>query len=221
MALKFITIATSEPVVDFLHKKISLSLREDKQVLLLVPGGSAIQIVIDLAQKLSKETVPLGKLVLTLTDERYGPVGHADSNWKQLNDSGLKLPGVTLHSVLNDKSMADTERDFEMFLNNQINEADYTIGFFGIGPDGHTSGILPNSSAVHASHLVHAYDGGTYQRITTTPAAISKLDEAVVYAVGESKWPVLRQLETKKSIDEQPAQALKRIPKVTIFSDKP
>lgn len=219
MAINFKAATSTTQVATFLAGAITPKLKKYKRVLLLIPGGSAIKVVIELARQLTKENVPLDKLVLTLTDERYGPVGHTDSNWRQLNDSGLNLPGANLRPVLNGKSMAGTERDFEDFLRSQINEADYKIGFFGIGPDGHTSGVLPHSSAMHATNLVHGYDGGTFMRITTTPVAISMLDEAVVYAVGESKWPVLKELKAEKPIDEQPAQVLKNIPTVTIFSD--
>ena len=55
--------------------------------------------------------------------------------------------------------------------------------------------------------------------MTTTPAALARLDEAVVYALGESKWPVIDQLEDDLPLNDQPAQALKQIPKLTIFND--
>jgi 6-phosphogluconolactonase/glucosamine-6-phosphate isomerase/deaminase len=90
---------------------------------------------------------------------------------------------------------------------------------FGIGSDGHTAGILPRSSAVDEMRLAHGYDGGTFKRITMTRPAITQLDEAVIYTMGKDKWPVLDQLENDVAIDEQPAQILKQVPKVTIFND--
>ncbi len=45
-----------------------------------------------------------------------------------------------------------------------------------------------------------------------TASAIAKLDEAVVYAVGENKWTVLDQLEHDDlSIVDQPAEAKRKI----------
>ena len=35
-----------------------------------------------------------------LTDERYGPVGHPDSNWSQLLQKGFDLPQAKLVPVL-------------------------------------------------------------------------------------------------------------------------
>ena len=51
--------------------------------------------------------------------------------------------------------------------------------------------------------------------------ALAKLGEAVVYATGESKWPQLDRLETELTIAEQPAQTLKTVSKLTIFTDRP
>lgn len=215
----FKKITSPEPVVTYLYETISSKLKSGQKVFWLVPGGSAIALVVSIGERLVKDNVPVSNLTVTLTDERFGEVGHADSNWKQLGDSGFTLPGANLYPVLAGKDMRSTIADFTNLLQKQLSEADYRIGFFGIGPDGHTSGILPASSAVVATELVHGYDGGTYQRITTTPAALVKLDEAVAYAAGEAKWPIIDQLDTDLPIDKQPAQILKKIPKLTIFND--
>jgi hypothetical protein len=53
-----------------------------------------------------------------------------------------------------------------------------------------------------------------------TAPAITRLDEAVVYAIGENKWPVLAQLaQSDLPLTDQPAQVLKRVRIVTIFND--
>ena len=44
---------------------------------------------------------------------------------------------------------------------------------------------------------------------------------AVVYAAGEVKWPVIDRLETDLPAAEQPAQILKLLSKLTIFTDRP
>jgi 6-phosphogluconolactonase/glucosamine-6-phosphate isomerase/deaminase len=163
----------------------------------------------------------LSKLNLSLMDERFGEVDHKDSNWKQLLDAQFEAPGAKLEPVLTGASVQETAEAFESFLLHAFATTDYHLGLLGIGPDGHTSGILPHSPAVTAPGLVCAYDGGAFQRITTTPAALGKLNEAVVYATGEAKWPVLDRLETDLPIADQPAQALKTLSKLTIFTDRP
>jgi 6-phosphogluconolactonase/glucosamine-6-phosphate isomerase/deaminase len=67
--------------------------------------------------------------------------------------------------------------------------------------------------------LVCGYDTPTFSRITITPKAIEKLDEAVVWMQGENKWNVLKDLEKDIDIKKQPAQILKKVPLLTIFTD--
>jgi 6-phosphogluconolactonase/glucosamine-6-phosphate isomerase/deaminase len=217
MSIKFTKITSTEPVIEYLVQAISEQLKAGKRVFWLVPGGSSISIAAEVSKRLSD--TPLDKLTVTLTDERYGDVGHADSNWKQLADAGFALPGADLHPVLDGQDMLATVSHFAETLQTALENADYALGFFGIGPDGHTAGILPGSPAVTETAFAAGYDAGNFKRITMTPPAIAKLDEAVVYAVGEAKWPIFEQLGTDLPLEQQPAQSLKQVPKTTIFND--
>ena len=216
MPLDFRKITSDNQVSEYLAEIIGAKLMSGEKVLWLVSGGSAIKIATKTAENL--KNAPLENLIVTLIDERWGPVGHKDSNWHQLEQAGFSLPGAVLMPVLNGKNRKTTADNFAILLQSYLGEV-YSISLLGIGPDGHTSGILPGSSAVNAEGLTHDYEGGGYQRVTTTAKALSLLDEAVVYAVGEAKKPVLQQLEQDVSPAEQPAQFLKRIKKVTIFND--
>lgn len=217
MALTFRKLTDTNTVVDCLLRVIGERLDQGQTVLWLVPGGSAIALAAAASQGLTAHDT--SKLTVSLTDERYGLVGHADSNWQQLGQAGFHIPGAQLHPVLTGADLTATTQAFAAFLDTALETADYRLGFFGIGPDGHTAGILPGSPAVTATQSAAGYDGGQFQRITITPAAIKRLDEAVVYAVGEPKWPIFDQLETDIALEKQPAQILKQVPIVTIFND--
>lgn len=220
MNVAFRTIDSIEPVVEYLSGVISDQLAAGKRVLWLVAGGSSMPVAVAVSETLKNSGISLANLAMTLTDERYGDVGHADSNWRQLEELKFDLPGAALHPVLTGKDMNATVTDFAEILETEFEKADFCIALFGIGPDGHTAGILPDSPAVAEKQFAHGYDAGTYKRITMTPPAVARLDEAVVYAIGEPKWPVLDALETDLSLHEQPAQILKQVPKCTIFTDK-
>ena len=114
-----------------------------------------------------------------------------------------------------------------------------------MGADGHTSGILPGSPSAliaaetlamnfHKSEpnspgspnsfatdqpLASAYDWSDYQRITTTLAVLAQLDEAVLYACGETKWPMLKRLRDDVPVVDMPVQLLKQVKLVTVFTD--
>ncbi len=220
MQLEFIRATSAKPVAEYLAGKLLGQLGAGRTVLWLLSGG----LVVDTAAAVTRILAgrDLSRLTVSLIDERYGPPGHPDSNWQKLAEGGaLKLPGATLHPVLAGLSQPDTAAAFEAFLSQQSDTADYRLGSLGIGPDGHTSGILPHSRAVTAKGLAYAYDGPDFPRVTTTAEALRHLQEAVVYAAGEAKWPVLDRLETALSPADQPAQFLKSIPRLTIFTDRP
>jgi 6-phosphogluconolactonase/glucosamine-6-phosphate isomerase/deaminase len=217
MTIVFKKVSSIDPVADFIAGRLIQHLEEGKRVLWLVPGGSSIVIAAAVSQHLKGK--PLGKLAVTLTDERYGEINHPDSNWRQLDEAGFELPGASLRPVLQGLDLDSTVGSFAETLKEEFNRADYRLGFFGIGPDGHTAGILPGSPAVRSGVLTAGYDAGNFRRLTMTPPAIDQLDEAVVYAVGEAKWPVIDALATSIEWDVQPAQALKQVPRLTVFND--
>jgi 6-phosphogluconolactonase/glucosamine-6-phosphate isomerase/deaminase len=198
---------------DLLISKLSKGLR----VLWLVPGGSGIDIASTVSHSIPDELKQT--LTISLTDERYGEIHHPDSNWEQLKKAGFNFNGVTLKPVLNSDSRQKTTEMYSNNLEAMLHSYDYTIGFFGIGPDGHTAGILPGSPAVQATEYAATYDASNFERITMSPKAIVELNEAVAYATGENKWPVIQQLQTTVPIDIQPAQILKAVPKFTLFTD--
>jgi len=215
--LNFIHTEGPEAAAEFTARQILAALQTGRQVLWLVSGGSAIAVAVAAAAKLG--AVPPSHLTVTLADERYGAVGHADSNWQKLTAAGFTLANARLLPVLAGADFSETTRVFNDRLAAEFKRADYVIALLGIGPDGHTAGILPSSPAVTATDLVAAYEGPDFQRITITPAAIGKLSEAIVYSVGANKWPALKQLRREIAVTDQPAQILKTLDKLTIFTD--
>lgn len=215
--------AETKPVTDHLVAVIAEKLAAGQKVLWLVPGGSAIAIVVAVAEALKGQQapLPLGNLTVTLTDERYGAVGHDNSNWAQLEKAGFSLPGAVLQPVLAGKSFDQTAADWNTTLTDDLANADYVLAFVGMGADGHATGVLPGSPALAATSLVAAYESAPYQRITTTPEFFKHINEAVIFAVGEKKWPALRALLNPAAENVYPAQLLQQVPKLTVFCDLP
>src|SRR3569833_1387130 len=100
-----------------------------------------------------------------------------------------------------------------------ISRVDFVMALSGMGADAHILGIKPHSPAINSQRLVEGYEWEDYQRLTLTIAAIPKIDELIIYAVGEEKHPVIDALEEKVPVDEQPAQALKLAKRLVIFND--
>lgn len=216
--MKFINAPLEQAVAE-LSDQLSSKLNQGR-VLWLISGGSNIQPAVEVMTSLSdKQTA---NLTVTLVDERYGPVGHPDSNWQKLLEAGFKFRHATAIPVLTSKGLAETVSDFEAELGTAFQQSDYSLALVGIGPDGHTSGILPNSEATKVTgQLTYGYQGPDFMRITTTFDAIQKIDIAVVFAYGESKKSTLTTLRDQSvDLNEQPAQILKQIPEATIYTDQ-
>lgn len=216
--MNLISTSDHSEIVEYLTTTISNRLESGESVLWLVPGGSAMGVATKVLESLVE--VDSGSLCITLTDERYGNPGHEDENWTQLMQLGFAVESINAYRVLRGESPEDTARDFSAKLYELFNTYSYRIGLFGMGADGHTAGILPHTSGVDSDELAVYYVGDDYPRVTMTGEAIAQLDEAVLFAYGESKHEQVRRL-LYEDIDahEQPAKLLLDAGKFSVYTD--
>jgi len=215
--MKYIKLQNFETIIDDLINSIVSKLNSGNAVLLLLSGGSAIDLAAKMGQQL--KDYDLSKLHITLMDERYGPVGHPGSNWQQLQIAGFKANGAHLYPVLSGRQIEKTNAEFSATLEELFGLGSYVIGLFGMGADGHTAGLLPGIGSINKTIWSDYFTGPDFQRITMTPWSLAKVDQAILYAVGEQKHPALKKLSEKIDVNTQPVQLLKQIPNVTIYND--
>lgn len=203
-----------------LAQRIIQELKLGREVLWLITGGSSIPSSIEALAELKQNLTDLSNLTVTLTDERYGEVGHKDSSWQKLTDSGFDFEFVNAIPVLIGKSFDETAYEWERRVTDALNEADVVIAQFGVGTDMHIAGILPESEGARAAGLVSHYVAGTFDRITLTFDALSRVSSAFVFIFGEAKRGVVDKLRTCDLPPEfMPASILKSIPEVFVYSD--
>lgn len=213
--MHFIRTTSPHPAAGYLAATLNKLLSQKERIVWLISGGVEIAVAVAAQKQL---TITEGLVVLQV-DERFGPPGHRDSNWQHLLDAGFSTRNIECHPILTGSTISETVQDYTELLMLALNRADYRIGLFGIGNDGHTAGILPRSPAAEDPHLVSAYQAPDFERITITPAAITHLDEAILYAPGQEKRHALQQLHLQLPITLQPMQALKLVRKLVIYSD--
>lgn len=209
---KFLKITSDEQAIDFISNKINRALATNKKVLWLVSGGSFVPIAVSVRNNLKNTT----KLTVTLTDERYGPPGHKDSNWQRLLEAGFNFSNIQSYALLNGEKIAETTFNFDSFLKGRF---DFHLGTFGMGADGHTAGILPDSKLSDSQKLAEFYVGPDFERITVTPKYIASLEQAIVYARGESKHKAIDNYSKALSVESQPVQILKSIASTIFIND--
>jgi len=207
-----------ETVALLLAARLLTQLERGRRVLWLLSGGSGGRICVETSRLLAGHN--LSSLYITLSDERYGTQGHADENFQQLVDMGFHAQGATFYRPLSHKDRHETTQDFAAWLEHTSQLVDYRIALLGMGADGHTSGIKPHSPAVSSSEAAVDFTGDDYERISTTASFLLTLDEAVLQVFGSDKHLALRDLLAQaKTLDEQPAQIIYKIPRVTLVTD--
>jgi 6-phosphogluconolactonase/glucosamine-6-phosphate isomerase/deaminase len=135
---------------------LSNALNQYKSVIWLVPGGSNIPLVVDTMALIDESLTHT--LIIMQTDERYGTLQSPDCNWRQLLQAGFNPKNAQVYPILvnDEETLAEASLRYNQTLQEQFDTADYRIGQFGIGTDGHTAGIKPDT----ASDSVSSVSGG-------------------------------------------------------------
>ncbi len=244
--MKFTIHTSTEISLSIANKIIS---HRDKKVLLLLPGGSFLDLIPEIFATILKSAesnvVELNFLTITVIDERYqeGKAEHQDSNFSQINAVAeaheLRQKGVTFYSVLKEGlSLEDTAREYDQFITNAIHgEGMHKIGVLGVGTDYHLAGIMPLKQEYYnkfKSNYVCGYrisevsdsDNEHEERVTLNFNGIMKLDDVSLYAIGPNKYTILRNLvaanaPTIKEISDKPVLFLHELKKdVEIYTDQ-
>ncbi len=221
--MKFIKTSDSAKGVKALTARLKNELGKSKKVLWLLSGGSAVTAEVEILSALHKST-KIENLAVMLMDERYGPAGHADSNWQQLLEAGADFSGLYALPVMGAeaKSFEETVSEYARLTSTALDGADVVVGLFGMGPDGHTAGLLPNTTAVQKTEqLVVGYKSAPYMRISLTRKALQRVDVAYVFAFGDPKNKALSVLQArKKTFVTLPSKLLWDVPEAYVYNDQ-
>jgi 6-phosphogluconolactonase/glucosamine-6-phosphate isomerase/deaminase len=221
--MEFIQSKDGKEGVEKMAVRLAASLGENLRVLWLICGGSNIPLASEAMTQLRKSVSheQLGLLTVGQTDERYGPIGHKDSNWKQMEDAQFNFDNVNPMPILLGESLEKTVEEYARRIKNAFEENDIVVAQFGIGADGHVAGMLPGCEAIDESALVGGYVAEPFVRVTLTPPAFEGIDIAYTFAFGDSKHEAVTRLWQKDlTVFEMPCQILKRIPESYFYSDQ-
>lgn len=216
-SMKF--IKQKEGLADILAKVVNDSLGKYNQVIWLVSGGSNISISVGAMQLIDDNLS--SKLVIMQTDERYVDPNSPDCNWYQLAQTGFDTKQAKTFPILSSGlSLAETATNYAKVVSEQFDQAEYIIGQFGIGANGHTAGIMPGSVAAKSRDLVIGYEAEDFKRVTLGFEAIKQLKVAYTFAFGEDKFKALTDLADKDlSLEELPSGILKQIDGSVVYND--
>jgi 6-phosphogluconolactonase/glucosamine-6-phosphate isomerase/deaminase len=219
--MKFIKVSGPDAGAQIVLKSLEQSLSSGVKVLWLLAGGSNISAEAAISKQLTNNLV--ANLSTILTDERFGPVDHANSNVKLLKDAGFDFSRIKIQPTLSNelKTLEETVYHYDQIIKESFKQADIIIGQFGMGPDGHIAGILPQSPAVRVKgKLATGYQALDFVRVSMTFDAIKKVDKAYLLAFGEAKKvPLANLMDKEVDVAEQPAQILRQIDETYVIND--
>lgn len=209
---------------------------KDTDVLLLFSGGSSLAIV----NYLHPEHLQ-SKHTFTVFDERY-TFEKNESNFSILEGTTFFKHAIERNISFIDprplvnESLQKTAKRFDLALKHWhiLHREGVVIATIGIGPDGHTAGILPmpentetfkklfqDEKMCAVGYTATPQKSPHTQRITTTLTYISRhIHHAIIYASGIQKKEALQKTLRKEiDIPRTPAQILQEIPDAQLFTD--
>ena len=160
------------------------------------------------------------RVFLFFGDERHVPPTDPESNYKMVNESLLTKIGIPSANVFRvpaenpdaDAAASDYEKQLRQFFDLKAGEFPcFDLILLGIGPDGHTASLFPDSKALdEQSHLVVANWVAKFNthRITFTFPVLNQAAEVMFMACGADKADMVHQILEGKNTPPFPSQRI-------------
>jgi 6-phosphogluconolactonase len=196
-------------VVAFLTAEANASIARKERAVVAVPGGSVAR---DVLPRLSDTNFPFDRVTFTLTDERWVPRSHPDSNEGLLR----KLLAADLPFSLAGLFRADGDDTAILReLDGTVPSPD--IALLGMGEDGHTASLFPHdaANAISASRFAFV-DRPDARRITLTPTALKAISVVALAFRGSAKRAILNEAAEPGPPSKLPVRHI--LDRATIFT---
>jgi len=164
-------------------------------------GGSTPKAIFQLlSQKtelLDPDAIDWSKVWLFWSDERAVPPAHPDSNYRMAMESGfqkLPIPPGQIFRMHAESQIEKHALDYEETLHRVLGKSLFDLVMLGLGEDGHTASLFPQTESLKASDRLVAANyipqKNTW-RMTLTFLCIDKSENAALYALGKSKQAIV------------------------------
>jgi 6-phosphogluconolactonase len=183
-------------------------------------GGSTPKRMFQLLAAMGRSAAPWDHIDLWWGDERTVPPDHPDSNYRMTRENllePLEIDPARVHRITGELDPQAAASAYERELVAALGDPPvFDLVFLGMGPDGHTASLFPNSPALAESKrvvvanlvtspLVH----GTTTRITLTASALSAAKHTRFLVAGADKAEALAQvLEGPRNPTKYPSQLI-------------
>ena len=145
------------------------------------------------------------KVRIFFGDERCVAPGHRDSNFRMAHEellSKVPIPQMNIFRMRGEIDPNEAAMEYGLHLKERFGEGGLDLVLLGMGEDGHTASLFPNSLALletkHrcVAHFVEKSTTGKSWRITLTAPFLNRSAEVLVLVAGEEKAAVLNEVLT-------------------------
>lgn len=195
------------------------SVSERGRFTVALSGGSTPKALFSiLAERPFADALPWHSIYFFWGDERCVPPDHADSNYRMTNETLLSKVAIPPENVFripaededHKRAAANYSTTIQQFFNSDSPQFD--LVFLGMGADGHTASLFPNTTALQvkdqiaAANFVEKFQAF---RITLTATTINHAHNVTFLIGGEDKAATLKEvLEGEHQPQTYPSQMI-------------
>jgi 6-phosphogluconolactonase len=161
---------------------------------------------------------PWARTYFFFGDERHVPPTDPESNYRMVNESLLSKVAIPAQNVFRVKgenpdaaaAAADYEAQLRKFFELKPNQFPrFDLIFLGLGPDGHTASLFPDSEGLNETTklvIANRVEKFKTNRISFTFPVLNNAGEVIFLASGSDKAEMVRQVLEGKPTPPLPAQ---------------
>lgn len=192
--------ATLHYAVDHFITLCREAIQDHEAFYVALSGGSTPKAIYELlCQGNYKEEIEWEKVHLFWSDERSVPPDHPESNYHMAMKAGfahMDIPPSHIHRMAAETEIEKNAVLYEKTIRKVLEDRAFDLVMLGMGEDGHTASLFPDTQALKAKGAVAANfipQKNTW-RMTLTFDCINAASHAVFYVMGAAKKERLSQV---------------------------
>lgn len=181
------------------------SIKKRGKFCVALAGGSTPKALYErLTSSPFKEQIEWDKVWLFWGDERSVPPDSDESNFKMAMKTGFELMPIPKNHIFRMQAETLIEQnalEYEKILVATLNNKSFDLILLGMGEDGHTASLFPNTEGLKAKNrlvIANYVPQKNTWRMTLTFEAINNANNCAILIIGPSKKEVIKEVLTKK-----------------------
>ncbi len=165
-------------------------------------GSTPIKLYQALASPKYKQAIDWSKVWLFWGDERCVPPESEESNYGAAMRAGLQhldIPANQIFRMVAEEHVETHAADYEHVLQKQLPGGKFDLLLLGVGPDGHTASLFPESKALHEAQrlcVANWVPSKECWRMTLTYPGLKLAKNTWFLASGEAKAEIVSDVLT-------------------------